>query len=69
MCGLVVGLAAGYGRPLVVRVDRVEQNARANAKLVWCVIGAVVVVAVDRFTGHMAPPTAVVVPQTQNGAK
>lgn len=23
VCGLVVGLAAGYGRPLVVRVDRV----------------------------------------------
>ncbi len=52
-------------RGLIVRVDRVEQNARSNSKLMWCVIGAVVIVAVDRFTGHNVPVT-VSVPQTQN---
>jgi hypothetical protein len=61
-------LFIGNGQPAVVtRIDRLEQNEKARSKILWILVGAVLVGAANMFLDLMRSKSSVTEPTKQTG--
>lgn len=61
-------LFVGNGQPAVVtRIDRLEQNEKARSKILWILVGAIIVGAANMFLDLMRSKSSVTEPTKQTG--